>query len=610
MVNETQRRLAAILAADVAGYTRLVELDTDGTVAAWKSARDNVIKPLVDKKSGHIIKFTGDGFLVEFPSVQDAVSCAIAMQEQLKSSPLEFRMGINVGDIVDDGGDVHGEGVNIAARLEALAKPGGICVSGDVYNQVRNRIDAEFRDMGEKEIKHVSQPIRVYAIGVAQRSVSGNPVPELPDKPSIAVLPFDNMSGDSEQEYFSDGISEDIITDLSKISGLHVIARNSSFVFKGANVNIKQAATELGVRYVLEGSVRKSGDRVRITAQLIDSSSGGHLWAERYDRVLENIFDLQDEIAGNIVNALRVKISLSEERAIENKPTKNVVAYEFCLHGRSLLRDMTRDAVELAATMFEKAIAIEPHYVQALAGLADCGSMLQFHYQLSETKAKKILAYCKLALEIDPNSSEAHASYGRFLSLKIEEHENAAREFQIAIELSPESFEAHYYFGLMYLMTDDWAEKSVSLMRQAYALAEFDLQAGMMLMTALEGASRHEEGQEIAKQVLRIARIRNQLNPEDETAVYVGGVALYYLNEIDEAISWSEMATSLVTEDSRQIYNLACLLSLLKRTDQSIDMVARALRLGVPETKINWIRCVDPDLVNIRQETRFQDLFS
>jgi adenylate cyclase len=610
MVNETQRRLAAILAADVAGYTRLVELDTDGTVAAWKSARDNVIKPLVDKKSGHIIKFTGDGFLVEFPSVQDAVSCAIAMQEQLKSSPLEFRMGINVGDIVDDGGDVHGEGVNIAARLEALAKPGGICVSGDVYNQVRNRIDAEFRDMGEKEIKHVSQPIRVYAIGVAQRSVSGNPVPELPDKPSIAVLPFDNMSGDSEQEYFSDGISEDIITDLSKISGLHVIARNSSFVFKGANVNIKQAATELGVRYVLEGSVRKSGDRVRITAQLIDSSSGGHLWAERYDRVLENIFDLQDEIAGNIVNALRVKISLSEERAIENKPTKNVVAYEFCLHGRSLLRDMTRDAVELAATMFEKAIAIEPHYVQALAGLADCGSMLQFHYQLSETEAKKILAYCKLALEIDPNSSEAHASYGRFLSLKIEEHENAAREFQIAIELSPESFEAHYYFGLMYLMTDDWAEKSVSLMRQAYALAEFDLQAGMMLMTALEGASRHEEGQEIAKQVLRIARIRNQLNPEDETAVYVGGVALYYLNEIDEAISWSEMATSLVTEDSRQIYNLACLLSLLKRTDQSIDMVARALRLGVPETKINWIRCVDPDLVNIRQETRFQDLFS
>jgi adenylate cyclase len=610
MVNETQRRLAAILAADVAGYTRLVELDTDGTVAAWKSARDHVIKPLVDKKSGHIIKFTGDGFLVEFPSVQDAVSCAIAMQEQLKSSPLEFRMGINVGDIVDDGGDVHGEGVNIAARLEALAKPGGICVSGDVYNQVRNRIDAEFRDMGEKEIKHVSQPIRVYAIGVAQRSVSGNPVPELPDKPSIAVLPFDNMSGDSEQEYFSDGISEDIITDLSKISGLHVIARNSSFVFKGANVNIKQAATELGVRYVLEGSVRKSGDRVRITAQLIDSSSGGHLWAERYDRVLENIFDLQDEIAGNIVNALRVKISLSEERAIENKPTKNVVAYEFCLHGRSLLRDMTRDAVELAATMFEKAIAIEPHYVQALAGLADCGSMLQFHYQLSETEAKKILAYCKLALEIDPNSSEAHASYGRFLSLKIEEHENAAREFQIAIELSPESFEAHYYFGLMYLMTDDWAEKSVSLMRQAYALAEFDLQAGMMLMTALEGASRHEEGQEIAKQVLRIARIRNQLNPEDETAVYVGGVALYYLNEIDEAISWSEMATSLVTEDSRQIYNLACLLSLLKRTDQSIDMVARALRLGVPETKINWIRCVDPDLVNIRQETRFQDLFS
>jgi adenylate cyclase len=271
MVDKTQRRLAAILAADVAGYTRLVELDTDGTVAAWKSARDNVIKPLVDKKSGHIIKFTGDGFLVEFPSVQDAVACAITLQEELRSSSLNFRMGINVGDITDDGGDVHGEGVNIAARLEALAEPGGICISGDVYNQVRNRIGAVFKDMGEQEVKHVSRPVSVFAINPTNQKTSDHlisPTPALPATPSIAVLPFVNMSGDPEQEYFSDGITEDIITALSRISGLLVIARNSTMVYKDKAVDVKKVALEQGVQHVLEGSVRKSGNRIRVTAQL------------------------------------------------------------------------------------------------------------------------------------------------------------------------------------------------------------------------------------------------------------------------------------------------------------------------------------------------------
>jgi len=615
------RKLAVLLHADVVGSTSLVQMNETLAHERIQDAFRRFSETIINQ-GGIAHEIRGDALVAEFARASDAVNASLTFQavntthnEQLSDDirPI-LRIGIALGEVVIADNTVTGEGIVMAQRLEQLAEPGGLCVQGAAYDTMPKRLPFEYVNLGERTLKGIDEPVKVYSVKtqseqgaiILKKGVAGT----LPDKPSIAVLPFDNMSGDPDQEYFSDGISEDIITDLSKISGLHVIARNSSFVFKGTNVNIKQAATELGVRYVLEGSVRKSGDRVRITAQLIDSSSGGHLWAERYDRVLENIFDLQDEIAGSIVNALRVKISLSEERAIENKPTKNVVAYEFCLRGRSLLREMTRGAVELAATMFEKAIAIDPHYVQALAGLADCGSMLQFHYQLSGTEAQKILAYCKLALEIDPNSSEAHASYGRFLSLKTEEHENAAREFEIAIELSPESFEAHYYFGLMYLMTTNGVEKSVALMRQAYALAEFDLQAGMMLMTALHGASRHVEEQEVAKQVLRIARVSNQLNPEDETAAYVGGVALYHLNEIDEAISWSEMATSLVTDDSRQIYNLACLLSLLKRTDQAIDMVARALRLGCSESKINWIRYLDPELVNIRQEARFQDLFS
>ena len=250
-----QRRLAAILAADVAGYTRLVEQDTDGTVAAWKAARDDVIKPLVEGKSGRIIKFTGDGFLVEFPSVQDAVACATALQEKLTSSPLKFRMGINVGDITDDGGDVHGEGVNIAARLEALAEPGGICISGDVHNQVRNRLELQYEDLGEKEVKHVSRPVRVYAINpTVQRAPEQSVAPALthPKKLSIAVLPFDNMSNDPEQEYFADGITEDIITELSKWEDFSVIARNSAFTYKGQAVKVQDVADDLGADFVLE----------------------------------------------------------------------------------------------------------------------------------------------------------------------------------------------------------------------------------------------------------------------------------------------------------------------------------------------------------------------
>ena len=300
------KRLSAILIADVAGYTRLIEQDTDGTVAAWQAARAEVIDPAIAEHAGRVVKLTGDGFLAEFPTVLQA---AISMQEQFANSPLEFRMGVNLGDIVDDGDDIHGEGVNIAARIEGLAEPGGICISGGVYDQVRNRIEHGFEDMGEHVVKHVSAPVRVYGLqveiaesGPAQMKPSDLP---LPDKPSIAVLPFENMSGDPEQQYFSDGITEDIITDLSKASGLFVIARNSVFTYRGRAVKVQDVSRDLGVRYVLEGSVRKAGNRVRVTAQLIDGSSGGHLWAERYDRDLTDIFEVQDAVTQQIVAALK-----------------------------------------------------------------------------------------------------------------------------------------------------------------------------------------------------------------------------------------------------------------------------------------------------------------
>ncbi len=303
---EVQRRLAAILAADVAGYTRLMEEDEAGTVAAWKSARIEKIDPLIADKGGRIVKHTGDGFLAEFTSITDAVACAVAMQEKLATNPLDFRIGINLGDVIDELDDIHGEGVNIAARLENLAPLGGICISDTVHTAVHNKLELSFEDMGDQEIKNVSTPVRAYRILLSPRAGQSEvdvsaPVSGFEDRPAIAVLPFDNLSGDPEQEYFTDGITEDVITRLSYWHWFPVIARNSTFVFKGVSIDIKEVGQKLGARYVVEGSVRKAGNRIRVTAQLIDSETGHHLWAERYDRDLEDIFAIQDEITENIV---------------------------------------------------------------------------------------------------------------------------------------------------------------------------------------------------------------------------------------------------------------------------------------------------------------------
>jgi adenylate cyclase len=442
MVDKTQRRLAAILAADVAGYTRLVEIDTDGTVAAWKSARDNVIKPLVDKKSGHIIKFTGDGFLVEFPSVQDAVVCAITLQEELRSSSLNFRIGINVGDIIDDGGDVHGEGVNIAARLEALAEPGGICISGDVYNQVRNRIDAVFKDMGEQEVKHVSRPVSVYTINPAEREAPDHltpPTPALPDKPSIAVLPFDNMSGDPEQEYFSDGITEDIITQLTRFRSLFVIARNSSFAFKGKAVDVTEIGKKLGVQFVVEGSVRKAGDRIRITAQLIEVSSGNHLWAERYDRSLSDIFAVQDEVTSQIVTMVPGHMDIANRVKAERKSAQDMNAYDLFLRAKHILHWNlgSREGEQL----LKQALEIDPSYAQAHARLAAVYANSIFAHGLDVDKAAASAhIHAETAMKLDPTDPMIHASLADVYII-VGEHALAAYHIDKAIALNPNQYE-------------------------------------------------------------------------------------------------------------------------------------------------------------------------
>ncbi len=378
-----ERRLAAILSADVAGYSRLMSGDEAGTLAALKAHRAEFIDPTVDEYGGRLVKLMGDGALVEFPSVVDAVECAIAVQHGMaernaevpESTRIAFRIGINLGDIIIEGEDIYGDGVNIAARIQEIAAPGGVCISGDAYRQVRGKMDAAFEDQGEQKVKNIPDPVSVYrwtdsATDPMPATARAEDALPLPDKPSIAVLPFTNMSDDPEQEYFSDGITEDIITELSRFSGLFVIARNSSFAYKGQSVDIARVARELGVRYLLEGSVRRGGKRLRITAQLLHRDGGGHVWGEKYDRELEDIFELQDEITRNVVGSIAPQIELAEVERSRKLSGANLTAYELALKAQALFYDGVRVAdpktLDRAESEVDTALTLDPRNIHAL----------------------------------------------------------------------------------------------------------------------------------------------------------------------------------------------------------------------------------------------------
>jgi len=367
----------------VVGYSRLIRADEEGTIAALKTLRSDLIDPKIAEHHGRIVKLMGDGMLAEFPSVVDAVRAAVetqqAVAEHNASLPedrwIEFRVGINLGDVVIDGDDIQGDGVNIAARLEGMAEPGGICISGKVYEEVRDRIDVPLEDLGEQAVKNIDRPVRVWRWLAGDGAALAGPIEAtlplpLPDKPSIAVLPFDNVSGDPDQEFFADGIAEDIITQLSKFRSLFVIARNSSFSFKGQALDIKEVGQKLGVRYVVEGSVRRAGNRVRITAQLIDAVADAHLWAERYDRELDDIFAVQDEVTQAIVTAIEPTLGSAELERARRVPTGKLDAWEAFQRGLWHVFRYKRDDNAKAQEFFRRATGIDGGFAPAHAGLA------------------------------------------------------------------------------------------------------------------------------------------------------------------------------------------------------------------------------------------------
>jgi TolB-like protein/class 3 adenylate cyclase len=385
--DRVDRRLAAIMAADIAGYSRLMGADEEGTLRQIKSHRKELIDPKITEHRGRIVKTTGDGMLVEFVSVVDAVRCAVdiqrAMIERTAQLPAEkriqLRVGINVGDIIIDDNDIYGDGVNVAARLESLAEPGGIMVSRNVYDQVRDKLSFSFEDMGEQLVKNIARPIGVHRVSLAEcametvrSTAASKPALSLPDKPSIAVLPFENMSGDHAQDYFADGMVEDIITALSRMRWLFVVARNSSFTYKARAVDVKQVGRELGVRYVLEGSVRKAANRVRITGQLIDALTGVHLWADRFEGALEDIFDLQDQMTASVVGAIAPKLEQAEIERAKRKPTERLDAYDYYLRGMASVHLWTKEANSEALQLFSTAIEVDPEFASAYGMAAWC----------------------------------------------------------------------------------------------------------------------------------------------------------------------------------------------------------------------------------------------
>jgi TolB-like protein/class 3 adenylate cyclase len=536
-----ERRLAAIMAVDVVGYSRLMGIDEEGTLAGLKAIRRELSDPKIAEHRGRIVKTTGDGLLVEFASVVDAVRCAVEVQQGMAGrnadipddKRIEFRFGIHQGDIIIDDGDIFGDGVNLAARLEGLAKPGGICVSRVVRDEIRDKLDFAFDDMGEQNLKNIARPMRVFAVNIGTRA-SRPPAPTdqvrglkahgtaaigpmtepaplaLPDKPSIAVLPFQNMSGDPEQEYFADGMVEEI-TALSRIGWLFVIARNSSFTYKGKAVDIKQLGRELGVRYVLEGSVRKAANRARITAQLIDAINGAHLWANRFEGSLEDIFDLQDQVAASVVGTIAPRLEQAEIVRAKRKPTESLDAYDYYLRGIAALHALfagSRESVEEALRLFYHAIELDREFATPYGMAAWC-YVLRQNYGWVTTHAKECVELGRLAREaVRLAKDDAVALYsGGFALTRIAGDLDASADIiDRALALDPNLAEGWHLSGWVRIYRGE-AELAIEHMARAMRLNPLDpLMFGMQNGTAAAHflACRYDAASAWAERALRI----------------------------------------------------------------------------------------------------------
>jgi adenylate cyclase len=559
------RKLAAIIAADVVGYSRLMGGDEAGTLAALKTHRRELIDPKIAEHLGRIVKTTGDGLLIEFPSVVEAVLCAVevqcAMQDRNMDVPaddrIEFRVGINLGDIIIDGDDIYGDGVNVAARLEGLAEASGVCVSKVVHDQVRDKLDLVFQDLGERQLKNIARPVHVFRIAplvVGQPAPSAKPALALPDKPSIAILPFTNMSGDPEQEYFSDGITEDIITALSRLHWFFVIARNSTFAYKGKPVDVKQLGQELGVRYVLEGSVRKSGQRVRVTSQLIDATTNNHIWAERYDRQLSDVFALQDEITASVTAAIEPKLLAAEGIRAERRSIEDLNAWDLVARAVSHFWRLTAAESATAIAMLRQAVQRYPDYAPAHSILAFALVVSAHLGWTASANDRAFAAECALrAAELDDQDPWAHVALG-YLAFTARQTDEAIDCFRRALDLNPNFAAAYGYIGF-----------------------------------ALACDGRLEDAIENSQRAIRMSP-RDPLN-----FFFVGGMAAayYVAGRYGEAVDWARQQVQL-RPGSPSGHRILCASLAQAGFIEEAQVAMRLLRQVQPNISVDWVKASVP----------------
>jgi len=610
-----QRKLTVILSADVVGYSGLMETDETGTLERLKANRRRIFDPQIAAHEGRLFKLMGDGALVEFPSVIAAVECALAIQEATEKAAMgsdeneriRYRIGINLGEVIVEGDDIYGEGVNVAARLQTLAPPGGVALSSVVKDQIDGKVPCAFDDMGEHQVKNHERPVRAFSVRTLVKTELANHKMHEAHKLSICVLPFANMSGDAEQEYFSDGITEDIITDLSKVSALSVVARNTAFSFKGKSVKVQHLARELNVSHFLEGSVRKAGGRVRITAQLIDGPAGDHVWAERYDRDLSDIFALQDEISEAIVKALKLKLLPEEKKAIEQRGTDSVEAYNLYLMARqNYITGGEGDARRVEATirLCKRATEIDPNYARAWALMALGQMLLRF---IHGKKGDDGLAAAERALALNANVAEAHAVKARIFA-ETGRHEEAATEIASGLRLDPESFEVNRSAGLL-SFKQRRLEEAVLYWEKAASLMQTDVASPSMLLTCYTALGNSQAARRVAQMTVTRAEkvLATDQNNGQVTSWGVGALAV--LGDAERSREWINRALLIDPDNLNARYNYACDFAVyLQDKDAALEMLEPVFK-NMSKSLLDHAK-VDPDLDPLRNDARFKTMIA
>jgi len=611
-----QRTLVALWFADIAGYSTYAAEDESAALRLVEILQA-LSREIVPRHEGRVVKFVGDAVLAEFPSTELAVRAGAALSREFREQLAtggevhDLRVGVHLADVaVAPDGDLYGDGVNAAARIQETAAPGQVVTSEDVWRQLRGRREFQFQDLGERSLKGTGS-IGLYAVNVqvdltrSPGSILTKDVHQAEGRKSairsVAVLPLADLSAERDQEYFGDGVAEEILNALAKIGGLHVPARTSCFAFRGATVDAREIGKRLGVEALLEGSIRKAGDRLRITVQLIDARNGFQLWSERFDRELNDIFAVQDEIARSVINALGHSLTQREKRDFIKASTTNVEAYEFYLRGRKLFQEWTRQSIGLAREMFERATELDPNFAGAWAGLATA------HVHLfgcdSDPHLEKAHEASGHALELDPQLAEAHVAAGQVFSME-QRYAEAAMAFERAIELDPSFFDAYYYHARSCFKSGDF-EKALQLFEKAESVRPEDYQSPYLAAQALTKLDRRDEARCAEERALQRVTRHLDFNPDDARACVLLAGVLAKVGETERARPWIVRAMALASDDDAILYNAGCALAILGEDEQALDALEKAIGAGLAGG--DWVPH-DPDWQRLRDHPRFQRL--